>query len=75
MAVAVAMAGKTKPRPKRSKKTASQSKSEQHFTRGVLVRGEAVQKGAALVPGATHEVIGVGAAGSAILRRKRFSVA
>ncbi|HEX8076478.1 MAG TPA: hypothetical protein VF511_01590 [Chthoniobacterales bacterium] len=69
------MAGKSKSRSKGSKKSAGQSKSEQHFTRGVLVRGEAVRKGAALVPGATHEVIAAGEAGAALLRRKRFSAA
>jgi hypothetical protein len=69
------MAGKNKPRAKSSKKPASQSKDEQHFVRGVLVRGDAVGKGAPLVPGATHEVIGADEAGDAIIRRKRFSAA
>ena len=69
------MAGKNKPRPKSSKKPSSQAKGEQHFVRGVLVRGEAVQEGADLVPGATHEVIESDEAGDATIRRKRFSAA
>jgi len=69
------MAGKKKAPTKASKKPASPSKHNQYFTRGVIVRGEAVPEGAALVPGATHEVIAVDEAGDAVIRRKRFSAA
>lgn len=75
MAVTVAMAGKNKPRSGARKKPARPSKPAQHFTRGVIIRGEAVPEGAALVPGATHEVIAVDKAGDAVIRRKRFSAA
>ena len=71
----MAMPGKKSARTKAPKKSAGPSKSEEHFTRGVLVRGEAVAKGAALVPGATHEVVGADETGKAIIQRKRFSVA
>jgi hypothetical protein len=71
----MAMAGKKKAAGKASKKPARPSKHAQHFTRGVMVRGEAVPEGASLVPGATHEVIAVDKAGDAVIRRKRFSAA
>ena len=75
LAVAMAMAGKKKARTKASKKSPSPSKHKEHFTRGVLVRGEAVPEGAALVPGATHEVVGIDQAGNSVIRRRRFSAA
>ena len=46
------------------------------FVKGVLVRGEAAKavKGK-LPPGVTHEIIGKGADGLLILKRRRFSLA
>ena len=46
------------------------------FVKGVLVRGEAAKavKGK-LPPGATHEIVGKGANGLLILKRRRFSLA
>jgi hypothetical protein len=69
------MAGKNKARKNAPKKPASPSKDKEHFTRGVMVRGEAVPKGASLVAGATHEIIAADQAGNAVIRRKRFSLA
>jgi hypothetical protein len=46
------------------------------FVKGVLTRGEAAKavKGK-LPPGVTHEIIGKGADGLLILKRRRFSLA
>jgi hypothetical protein len=46
------------------------------FVKGVLVRGEAAKavKGK-LPPGVTHEIVGKGADGLLILKRRRFSLA
>ena len=48
--------------------------AKRKFEEGVLKRGEAVPAGAALPPGATHEIVGKDAAGKPVLRRKRFSL-
>jgi hypothetical protein len=46
------------------------------FVKGVLTRGEAAKavKGK-LPPGVTHEIVGKGADGLLVLKRRRFSVA
>jgi hypothetical protein len=46
------------------------------FIKGVLTRGEAAKavKGK-LPPGVTHEIVGKGANGLLVLKRRRFSVA
>jgi hypothetical protein len=43
------------------------------FASGVVGRGEAVDAGAPLIPGATHEIVGHDANGEPVLKRKRFS--
>jgi hypothetical protein len=45
------------------------------FVRGLVERGEAVRlkPGAALPPGATHEIVGETEKGAPILKRRRFS--
>jgi hypothetical protein len=68
------MGVKRKARKNGPKKRASPSKPEEHFVKGVIIRGEAVSKGQPLVPGATHEVIATTREGKSELRRKRFSL-
>ena len=58
------------PRVSVAKSAAAKNKFEQ----GVLARGEAVQAGKPLPPGATHEIVGKTRDGSPILKRKRFSM-
>ena len=52
-------------------KTAAAKKK---FEQGIITRGEAVQAGSPLPPGATHEIVGKARDGSPILKRKRFSM-
>lgn len=58
------------PRPSTAKVAAAKRKFEQ----GIVARGEAVQAGQPLTPGATHVIVGKTAAGTPILKRKRFSI-
>jgi hypothetical protein len=58
------------PRVSVAKTAAAKKKFEQ----GILARGEAVQAGKPLPPGATHEIVGKTSDGSPILKRKRFSM-
>lgn len=44
------------------------------FEEGVVARGEAVEAGKPLPPGATHEIIGHRPDGTPILKRSRFSM-
>jgi len=54
--------------------TASQvDAAKRKFEQGLVARGEAVQDGQPLPPGATHVIVGKGADGAPILKRKRFS--
>jgi len=48
--------------------------AKRKFECGVIARGEAVAAGKPLPPGATHEIVGKGADGAPILKRKRFSL-
>lgn len=48
--------------------------AKRKFEQGVVARGEAVEAGKPLPPGATHEIIGYRPDGSPILKRKRFSM-
>jgi len=47
--------------------------AKRKFEQGLLARGEAVQDGQAPKSGATHVIVGKGADGAPILKRKRFS--
>ncbi|MFC5497650.1 hypothetical protein ACFPOE_08905 [Caenimonas terrae] len=44
------------------------------FVEGLVSRGEAVPAGQPLPAGATHEIVGKGADGAPVLKRKRFSM-
>jgi hypothetical protein len=57
------------PAPSAAKIEAAKQKYEQ----GIVTRGEAVEAGKPLPPGATHEITGHRPDGSPILKRKRFS--
>jgi len=48
--------------------------AKESFERGILSRGEAVEKGAPLRPGTTHEIIPGKPGGPSALKRKRFSI-
>jgi len=43
------------------------------FEQGIVSRGEAVEAGKPLPPGATHEIVGQHPDGTPILKRSRFS--
>jgi hypothetical protein len=43
------------------------------FVEATIVRGQAVEKGTPLPPGATHEIVGRDETARPILKRKRFS--
>ena len=63
---------------KRAKTNNAQSTAKQHFVRGVLTRGEAVEKevdstNKALPPGVTHEITGEDENGQIEIKRRRFS--
>jgi hypothetical protein len=47
--------------------------AKRKFEQGLVARGEAVPDGQPLPPGATHVIVGKGADGAPILKRKRFS--
>ena len=54
--------------------TSEQTESARRkFEEGIVARGEAVEAGKPLPPGATHEIIGYRPDGSPILRRIRYS--
>lgn len=48
--------------------------AKKKFEEGVISRGEAVEAGKTLPPGATHEIVGHSPDGSPILKRRRFSL-
>jgi len=48
--------------------------AREKFEQGILARGEAVEAGKPLPPGATHEIVGWRRGGAPILKRKRFSI-
>lgn len=47
--------------------------AKEKYERGIMARGEAVEAGKSLPPGATHEITGRSPEGSPILKRRRFS--
>lgn len=55
--------------------TAAEVKAaKKKFQQGILARGEAVEAGQPLTPGATHVIVGKSPDGTPILKRKRFSI-
>jgi hypothetical protein len=69
---------KTKPakaKPAQAGKPASHAAAEDAFRRAAVVRGDAVRcEDGKLPPGATHEMEGFDAAGTPVIKRKRFSI-
>lgn len=70
-----ARAAKRAPARRTARSQITKQATEQ-FVKGVLVRGEAAKavKGE-LPPGVTHEIVGTGAGGLPIIKRRRFSLA